>query len=299
MAPGSAPAVPGETPQARSRTGQALYPPPLEPAERERRLDDLARARADLEARPDDPDAAIWVGRRLGYLGDFTGAIAAFTHGIELHPGDHRFYRHRGHRHITVREIDRAIADLSRAADLAGATADAPEPDGMPNAAGIPRSTLHGNVWYHLALAHYLRGDLEDAAAGWRRALDLSRNDDTTVAATHWLYLTLCRLGRHDEAAAVVVPVDEEMDILENHAYHELALLHRGVRSEDELLERAFGVGEPVDQATIGYGVAARRLCRGDRESGLELLRRVERGPAWPAFGQIAAEADLARLERE
>jgi tetratricopeptide (TPR) repeat protein len=250
-----------------------------------------------LAQRPDDPEAAIWVGRRLAYLGDYRGAIAAFTRGIERHPEDHRLYRHRGHRWITVRRFDRAIEDLERAAALSADSPDEVEPDGMPNAAGIPRSTTRGNVWYHLGLARYLTGDFVRAADAWREALALSQNDDTLVATTHWLFMALGRAGRMDDATSLLAPIGESMDILENRAYHELVLLYRGLRSEEELLVRALEGDDPVDRATIGYAIASLRLCRGDRSGASELLRHVVAGPMWPAFGHIAAEADLSRLE--
>jgi tetratricopeptide (TPR) repeat protein len=260
---------------------------------------DLAAAETALAERPDDPDAAIWVGRRLAYLGDYRGAIAAFTRGIERHPRDHRFYRHRGHRWITVRRFDRALSDLERAAKLSADLPDEVEPDGMPNAAGIPRGTTRGNVWYHLGLARYLKGDFDRAADAWREALALSQNDDTLVATTHWLFLALCRAGRIDEATPLLAPIGETMDILENRAYLELALVYRGLLSEEDLVVRAFEGDDAVDRATIGYGIASLRLCRGDRTAATELLRRVVAGPMWPAFGHIAAEVDLARLGQD
>jgi tetratricopeptide (TPR) repeat protein len=114
----------------------------------------LAQAQADLAARPNDADAIIWAGRRLAYLWRYRDAIAMFSKGIALHPNDPRMYRHRGHRYITVREFDRAIADFDKAVALIKGRPDEIEPDGQPNAAGKPRSTLQFNIWYHLALAH-------------------------------------------------------------------------------------------------------------------------------------------------
>jgi tetratricopeptide (TPR) repeat protein len=57
-------------------------------------------------------DNIIWYGRRLAYLGYYKEAIAVYTKGINLHPNNARFYRHRAHRYITLRCYDNAIADL-------------------------------------------------------------------------------------------------------------------------------------------------------------------------------------------
>ena len=64
-------------------------------------------------------------------------AIEIYTKGIALHPTNALFYRHRGHRYITVRELDRAVADLARAAELGCeqvARGDVPHVDEMARA---------------------------------------------------------------------------------------------------------------------------------------------------------------------
>lgn len=200
--------------------------------------------------------------------------------------------RHRGHRWITVREFGPAIADLERAAELVRGRPDQVEPDGAPNRFNIPTSTLQGNIWYHLALARYLRGDFEASATAWRRALALATNDDSRVAASDWLYMTLRRLGRHDEAARVLEPIRRDMRILENDAYHRRLLMYRGELPADSLLATD---GDPVQVATQGYGVANWYLYNGDRERAMALFRRITAAPNWAPFGFIAAEAELAR----
>lgn len=280
--------------EARSLLGEALHAPEL-PAERRAELEaDLAAARAALAEAPDDPEAIVWVGRRLGYLGRYREAIATFTDGIARHPEAPELYRHRGHRWITLRELDRAITDLERAAALVRGRPDEIELDGAPNARGVPRSTLQSNIWYHLALARTLKGDFAGALPAWLECKRVSTNDDMLVAASDWLWRTYSRLGRKDEARAVLEPIRREMEIFENHAYHELLLLYRGELEPTAVLERA---GEdPVQFATRGYGVANWHLCQGRRKQARRLFERVvERGP-WPAFGVIAAEAELARV---
>ncbi|MEO1137065.1 MAG: hypothetical protein AAFW68_10745, partial [Pseudomonadota bacterium] len=115
----------------------------------------LAQAQAALAADPDDAAAAIWTGRRLGYLGRYEEAIATYTEGWRRHPADARFPRHIGHRLISMRRYDEAEEMFVQAVALVAAEPDAVEPDGLPNAAGVPTSTLKGNIYYHLGLAHY------------------------------------------------------------------------------------------------------------------------------------------------
>lgn len=278
--------------EATSLLGRPLVPAPIAPEARARMEAQLAEARADYEADPADADAIIWLGRRLAYLGRYRDAIAVFTEGVEKHPDDARMLRHRGHRHITVREFDAAIRDLSRARELMRDRPDRVEPDGMPNPAGIPRSTLKFNILYHLALAHYLEHDFERALPVWRETMEVSRNDDLRVATSDWLYMTLRRLGRDAEAARVLGPIRAEMEILENDAYHRRLLMYRGEIEPKALLD--VRTADPIQLATYGYGVGNWHLYNGDEARAFEVFRRILEGEGWAAFGYIAAEAEIA-----
>ena len=264
---------------------------PLFDADTAARLErDALEAAATLEQ---DPSAEnfVWLGRRLAYLWRYERAIAVFTNGIRAYPDDPALYRHRGHRLITLRHFQPAIADLRQGTALVEGQPDQVELDGAPNAANIPRTTLHYNLWYHLGLAYYLSADFDRAADAFRRALDVSRNDDATVAAADWLYMSLRRGGHETEAAEVLVPIRQEMDILENSSYHRRLLMYKGLLPPDSLL----GADDDLDLATQGYGVANWYLYNGDSATAETLLRRVVDGDYWPAFGYIAAEAELSR----
>lgn len=280
--------------QAMSLSGEALYPPEMSEAARTDREARLAEARADYEADPDDADAIIWMGRRTAYLGEYQDAITIYSEGIAKHPDDPRMYRHRGHRYITVRRFDDAIADLERAAELIAGSEDEVEPDGMPNARNIPTSTLHSNIWYHLGLAYYLKGDFESALRAYRECMTASANPDMLVATSHWLYMTLRRLGREEAAAAVLSPIDAEMDIIENATYHQLLLMYKGELDAEALLAES-QAADGIDNATLGYGIGNWYYCNGRLEQAESVFRSVLQGPQWAAFGYIAAEADVQR----
>ena len=285
--------APRSAPEATSLLGERLYPPALPADERARLEQNLADARARYERTPDDADALIWLGRRLGYLWRYRDAVAVFTEGIRRHPEDARMYRHRGHRYITLRRFNDAIRDLEHAARLVHGKPDEVEPDGAPNAQNIPTSTLQSNIWYHLGLAHYLKGDFARALNAWREAMKVSANDDMRVATSDWLYMTLRRLGREEEAARVLAPIHRELRILENHAYHRRLLMYKGELAPDALLSAD---AAPLDLATQGYGVGNWHLYNGRPERAREIFQRVVDGSHWAAFGYIAAEAELARL---
>lgn len=282
-----------------SLRGEPLPILELEPEERAERERQLAEAQAGVDANPDDRDALVWLGRRAAYLGRYFEAIEIFTRGVERFPGDARFLRHRGHRYLTVRKLDAAAADLERAGWLVFRKPDEIEPDGLPNARGTPTSTLQGNIWYHLGLARYLRGDFAGALASYRRALELAKNPDGKVSASYWVYLTLLRLGRSEEAAKVLAPITADLDVIENQIYHRLLLVFKDeLEHEKVLAESAAGGADSLDFATAAYGVGAWYLASGREEEAFRMFRRVLQGGNWPAFGYLAAEAELARAGR-
>lgn len=280
-------------PEAVSLLGAPLYAPEL-PLETRQRLEaQLAEAYEVYERDPDNADAILWLGRRVAYLGRYRDAIAIFGEGVRKHPRDPRFYRHRGHRYITTRDFGRAVADLEHAARLMRPRAEDVEPDGIPNARNEPRTTLQFNVWYHLGLAHYLRGEFGRAHYGFRNALTVSRNDDERVAATDWLYMTLRRLQRGEEAAQVLAAIRPEMDVVENQAYHRRLMMYQGRIPPDSLLANG---PDAVTLATQGYGVGNWYLYNGRAEQAEEVFWRVTSAENWAPFGYIAAEAELHRI---
>ena len=299
--PAAAAAAASEAPpsgaQAVSLAGEPLPAPQIDPAFRARQEELLAAARQRLDEAPEDPASWIWVGRRTAYLGRYRDAIEIYSRALERFPEEPRLYRHRGHRFITTRRLDRAIEDLVRAAGLVRGRPDRVEPDGLPNELGIPTSTLQSNIWYHLGLAHYLAGDFEAALAAYRECLAVSSNPDTLVATTYWLYLTLGRLGRAEEAARALEPITPELEVIENHDYHRLLLAYRRLADAHELWQEAAADPSSVGYATVGYGLGAYHLLGGRAEKARQWFERVLESPAWAAFGYLAAEAELARQD--
>jgi len=258
----------------------------------DRTATELEIARREFEKNPTDELAAIWFGRRLAYVGRIEEAIEVYTQAFRQHPRSARLLRHRGHRFLSQRQFELAEDDLRHAARLCEGRPDEVEPDGMPNARGRPRSTTQGNIWYHLALAHFLQGEFESAAQAWRSALDLCTNDDTLVAVSHWYFMTLRRLGQEMTATALLGAITEDMEILENGSYHQVLLLKKDQRHIGEVL----GGETQLQRETLGYGVAHWLLMNGETERSREMLKSLTTGPSSNAFGRIAAEVELARL---
>ncbi|MBX3462301.1 MAG: hypothetical protein KF830_03965 [Planctomycetes bacterium] len=288
VAAGCAALPPGA--QCRSLLGRPLGELPLERARREALEQDLARARLAAAAAPDDRDAAIWLARRLGYLGRFRAAVEVLSAALEVRPDDPFLLRHRGHRWLTLREFARAVQDLERAAHACRTTPDELEPDGQPVPGRPPHSTLHYNVRYHLGLAHFLRGDFAGAERAWLACLAVVGNDESRVAVVHWLWCARMRLGDPAGAAAVVASIDDTMDVVENVAYLQLCLCYQGRRQAAELAPRTGSAG-----SALAFGLAHLQLVRGDHHGARVAFARLAQEPNWAAFGVIAAEAELTR----
>jgi tetratricopeptide (TPR) repeat protein len=270
--------------------------PPLVSAEAKREMEArLNDARKRYEANSNDAEAIIWLGRRLAYLGRWHEAIESFGEGIKKFPRDARFYRHRGHRYITLRRFDLAVNDLAKASRLVKGKPDEVEPDGQPNARNIPTSTLQFNIWYHLGLAHYLQGNNQKALESYRECLEVSKTNDSIVATTHWLYMTLRRLNRRSEADKSLTSVRSGMDIIENDGYYKLLLMYKGLISPKSLEEEALKQEGSPGSYSILYGIGNWYLYNGRRDEAFALFRRMLDGDQWTSFGYIAAEAEVRR----
>lgn len=247
----------------------------------------LGRARAAWERTPENVDSIVWYGRRVAYTGAFDEAIAIYTEGLRLHPDEPHLLRHRGHRYLSVRDYPRAIADLTRAREVVAGRPDEVEPDGQPNARGIPTSTLHSNIRYHLALAHFLTGNVAHAAALWEEDAKLAANLDHRVAATYWWVVCESRMGHTARVLEALAPIRADWDIIENGSYHRLLLYYRGAIPEDSLLTPQ---SSALELQTIGNGIAQWHFAGGRRERSELMVRRVLASGPSASFGYLAVE---------
>ncbi|MBW7935115.1 MAG: hypothetical protein H3C62_16205, partial [Gemmatimonadaceae bacterium] len=176
---------------------------------------------------------------------------------------------------------------------------DVVEPDGQPNAAGVPIGTLQSNIGYHLALAYYLRGEWARAAEVAQREMTAANNDDRRVSMAHWLYLALRRSGRDADAARAVSALRRPLHVVENQSYEQLIRLYLGERSSAALASQLAEGAASSSDASLAYGVANWHWVSGRHDEAVRQWRALVASGQWGAFGTIAAEADLARLRHE
>lgn len=254
----------------------------------------LNEAKANFEADPSEMNT-IWLGRRYAYLSDYLKAIEVFTEGLKKYPNSFKLYRHRGHRYISLRQFDNAIADYKKAYELMPKGSMEIEPDGAPNKLNIPLSNTQFNILYHYALAHYLKGEFDLAEPIYKECMEYSDNPDLKVATMDWLYMTLKRQEKDEEAAELLQTLDTDWEIIENDSYMKRLQMYRGEVAMEELF-KTNNDDVALSLATQGYGVANWHLYHADIKKFIEILNQVLDGTSWAAFGYIAAEADMARL---
>jgi len=258
-----------------------------------RRESKLKEAEQIYIANPLNENAIIWYGRRLAYLGKYEEAIAIYSEGLKTFPESYQLFRHRGHRYITLRAFDRAIEDLQKAAFYARNEPIIIEPDGIPNSMNKPLSNNKFNIWYHLGLAYYLKGNYDKAISAYKKCMEVSNNNDLKVATNCWLYATYRKLGNYDAAQALVETIPSRMNLVENRTYHDLIMLYRGFVTSEVLIAR--NTSSELD-AVIGYGIANFYQMEGRVSDAQQMLTRILNGSQWDSFGYIAAEVEVERL---
>jgi tetratricopeptide (TPR) repeat protein len=231
----------------------------------------IARAERALAADPRSVQRIIELGVAQSAVRHFREAIQTFTRGLAIAPDDPMLYRWRGHRYLSVREFDRAMEDLTRGTRL--------------------DSTSYGS-WYHLGIVRYARGDFAGAAAAFARALPHAPDAGELAGSTDWLWMSLARAGRLDEARAMLARRPDSLAT--TNAYARRLKLYRGEIAPEEVVTPADTAD--VQLATLSYGVGNWHLVRGDTARAREWFERAVRSGGWPAFGFIIAEVELRRL---
>jgi tetratricopeptide (TPR) repeat protein len=232
----------------------------------------IAAAEEVARAAPHDVEIAIALGRAQAAVWRYRDAIDVYTRALEHHPDHAMLYRHRGHRYLSVRDLDAGLRDMERAAQLEQGDFD---------------------IWYHLGLARYLKRDFGGAAEAYRRCRQTVVDDESIVAVTYWHFQALSRAGDEKGAAAVLEPIRDGMTIEENRAYYDMLRHYKGLATEQEALPQD---AEALELATRGYGLANWKLLRGDRAGARAILERIVAGEFWPAFGFLASEVELVGM---
>jgi len=231
----------------------------------------VARADSALAADPRNVEKILQLGLAQAGIRRYREANETFTRGIGIEPDNALLYRWRGHRHLSIREMDAARADLERGLAL--------------------DSTVYG-CWYHLGIVKYVTGDFNGAADAFAHALPHAPDAGEHAGSIDWGWISLSRAGRAADAEAWLLANSDSLPV--ENAYTRRLQLYRGLIAPEQLLTPADT--EDVQVATLNYGLGNWYLLRGDTAQARAAFERSVQSGGWPAFGFIAAEAELRRL---
>ena len=231
----------------------------------------IGRAERALAADPSNIQRFIDLGIAQSGARQMQEAVQTFTRALPLAPNDAMLYRWRGHRNLSVRNFDRALADLTR---------------------GYGLDSLNYGILYHLGVLRFVRGDFNAAADAFRRAQPRAPDGGELAGSTDWLWMSLQRAGRASEAAAMLARRPDSLPT--TAAYAKRLRLYRGELAPDALFAPS-DTGD-VDVATLSFGLGNWYLVKGDTSRARTQFERSIRSGGWPAFGFIASEAELVRL---
>ncbi len=233
----------------------------------------VARARAARDADPRNVQRIIALGVAQSGARQFREAIATFSQGLAIAPNDAMLYRWRGHRNISVREFDRALADLTRGYQL--------------------DSTNYG-ILFHLGVLRFARGEFAEAARMFAKAQPLAPDGGERAGSTDWLWMSLSRAGRAAEAKAMLARRPDSLPAPPGYAYVSRLRLYRNAVTPQTL----FTASDTADVqiATLNYGLGNWYLVHRDTVKAKAAFQRAVASGGWPGFGFIMSEIELKRL---
>jgi tetratricopeptide (TPR) repeat protein len=243
----------------------------------------VTAARKNLAADPKNVERVLQLSKAEAVRRQYKEAVATSTEGLAFAPKNADLYLERGHRELGLREFKAAMNDLEQATQLAPEMLDA---------------------YYHLGLAHYFLSEFDEAAASFDKARALAKNNDSLIDCSNWLYVSLRRAGKEQEAAQVLTRITPEVKNTEPHLYFYLRLLHfyQGQLTAEAVLPPPPTGPEDLEGElafdTVGYGVGNWHLYHHNPSEAVRLFRNVVKGEAWNSWGFIGSEMELIRGQK-
>jgi tetratricopeptide (TPR) repeat protein len=243
----------------------------------------LIEARKNLAADPKNVARILQLSKAEAARRQYREAVATSSQGLSIAPKNADLYLERGHRELGLREFPPALKDLQQATLLAPENLDA---------------------HYHLGLAHYFLGEFDEAAASFASARALAKTNDSLIDCSNWLYVSLQRAGKPEQAAQVLTRITPDVKNSEPHLYFYLRLLHfyQGQLTAEAVLPPPPASPHDLEGElsfnTVSYGVGNWRVYHHDRSDAVGLFRNVVKGEAWNSWGFIGSEMELLRGEK-
>lgn len=245
----------------------------------------IADARKKLAADPKNAALFLKLALAQSAAREYRESVATCTQGLAIAPNDADLLTERGHREVGLREFTHAREDLAKAVMI-----DPKKIDG----------------YYHLGLSHYFLGEFAQAAGAFHHAVDLAPTTDSRINSTNWLYASLRRAKKDDEAAKALAAITPDMKNTEPHTFFYLSLVRffQGKMPEAEAVPPQPASNNTDDEAelrfdTVAYGVGNWYLYNGNPAKAQEYFRRIVKGRVWLTWGFIGAESEVAHAGKQ
>ncbi len=213
--------------------------------------------------------------RTLARMQRHAEGIDSCSTALTLRPDSAPILIDRGHFYINLRRLEPALADLERVA--------------------ATKLEDYG-LYYHLALALYMKGEFAKAADAYVGCVRTAQNAENRMSCQAWQYLALERAGRKDEAKALLDGFTPEPAGAAS-AYVDRLLLFKGVKTEEEVA--AAMAKDGLQQATVGYGLGMWHLLNGREQKAREYFEKALAPPAQlTGFGAVASYFELQRMKK-
>jgi tetratricopeptide (TPR) repeat protein len=234
----------------------------------------LASADHAIALAPGDQYAHLLRCRSLAGLRRHEEAVAACSESLRLKPNGAEALRDRGHYYLNLGRIELGLADLQRAESM---TKD------------------DRGVYYHLGMAHYLRGDFAAAATAYEGCQRNSSDEGARTECQAWLYPSLVRAGREAQARDLLRGITSTS--LPGHPgnYLDRLLLFSGARTEAQVAATMSAEGA-LSETTVGYTLGLWHLLQGRSERARPYFQRVLDTGYTTSWGYRAAASEMQRL---
>ena len=233
------------------------------------------------------------LGADIAAAGRYQDAITAYSKGIELHPGSYQLRRHRAHRFITTRQLEKARHDLENASELISAQA---AEEVLEFKGGEPHGTYSHWVNYHLGIYHYLNQDFDAAAREFESCVETAADNDMLIGSVDWLYNAHLRNGDIEKAQAALELISGSIQADESYPYYKRVMIYKGTLSAEEVVDLDKSDTWSGRDATVAYGLASGMIASGKTDAAKEVLEDVLQTPYWPIWAYVTAESDYAAL---
>lgn len=213
--------------------------------------------------------------RTLAALRKFDDAFAACDRSLMLEPNNAEALRDLGHYKLNMGRVDDAQRNLEKAESL---------------------NKSDRNIYYHLGLTHYFKGEFRQSAEQFQGCLNNSKEKTDQIECDAWLYPSLVRAGQNEEASKLLAGVAPDPSITGHPGwYFDRLLLFKGLKTEDQVAANLNAEGA-LSMESIGYSIGVWHLLNGREAKAREYFQKILTGDVPYAWGYRAAQAELKRM---